>query len=337
MKKIGAFVFILFLVTPAFGKIRGSFPDLKNPVEFFIEGDRIYINEGEFISIYSLKDLKRIKTFGQKGEGPQEFQLNEGTDSVQLFVLDDCLQVNSIARMSFFTRDGEFIRMQRSLEGNYLYKVGKNFVGWKRVYQDKTRYDTVNVYDADLNLKIELYRQVNGIQPQHQRINPLTWFIDNLHRGYKEKIYICTLEGELMVFDNEGKKLTAFTLPLGKLTITRASQKEIMEFYSRKDPYWRQRFPRLKTWFRMPDTFPPVRYMVIVDDRIYILTYLEKNETTQCAIFDLNGKPVKKTFLPLVKESYLFYKPFNIKNNTLRQMVENEDTDEWELQEYEIN
>lgn len=341
MKKTFGFI-LVFLLTfpiltiPIFGEVAGSFPDIKYPSEFFIEGDRIYINEGTAISIYSLKDFKQIKKFGKKGEGPQEFKLNQGNTGVQLFVHDDCLQVNSIGRMSFFSKDGEFLRVQRSLEGNFLYIVGKNYVGWKRVYHEKIRYDTVNIYNKNLERIKELYRQRNGIQPSLKRINTLTWFIDSLHRGYKNKIYICTLEGELMVFNDEGKKLSSVKLPLEPVEVSESAKKKIMRFYSHEDPYFKIRYERLKSWYRTPDTFPPVRYLYISDDLIYVLTYLEKGDTTQCVIFDLKGKPVKKAFIPLVKETYVFFKPFMFKNNTLYQMVENEDTDDWELRVYEI-
>ncbi|UCH98010.1 MAG: hypothetical protein JSV88_14470, partial [Candidatus Aminicenantes bacterium] len=168
MRKLFLFLslFTVLMTCHLFPEVIATFQDFKYPHGFYIEGDRIYINEGTSISIYSFKNFQLIKRFGRKGEGPKEFIVDRGNPSVQLHVLNDCLQVNSVGRISFFTKDGEFIRVMKSTEGDSLRKVGEGYVGWRRIYENNIRYDLVNLYDANLKKIKELHKRRNGMQPR---------------------------------------------------------------------------------------------------------------------------------------------------------------------------
>jgi len=75
-----------------------------------------------------------------------------------------------------------------------------------------------------------------------------------------------------------------------------------------------------------------VQYFLVADQKIYILTYKEKDEKFQFLVLDINGKHLKTVFLPLNKEKddVFGFTPFCIKNGTLYQLIETED-EEWEL------
>jgi hypothetical protein len=68
-----------------------------------------------------------------------------------------------------------------------------------------------------------------------------------------------------------------------------------------------------------------------VNDKIYINTFLEKNDKSEFIILDLKGKVLKKTFLLLKKETYFVIYPYFIKNNKLYQVLFNDEVEEWEL------
>ncbi len=73
MKKIIIILLLILAVSFAFaGKVK-TLPELSNPDGIYTSENRLAITEGTTVYLYSLPDLKHIKTFGKKGEGPQEF------------------------------------------------------------------------------------------------------------------------------------------------------------------------------------------------------------------------------------------------------------------------
>jgi hypothetical protein len=49
-----------------------SFPDILKPGMIIVRGGRLFVTEGATISIYSMKDFTRIKTFGKPEKGHEE-------------------------------------------------------------------------------------------------------------------------------------------------------------------------------------------------------------------------------------------------------------------------
>jgi hypothetical protein len=86
MRKLFLFLslFTVLMTIHLIPEVIATFRDIQYPHRFYLEGDRIYINEGTTISIYSFKNFQLIKKFGRKGEGPKEFIVDEGNASVQL-------------------------------------------------------------------------------------------------------------------------------------------------------------------------------------------------------------------------------------------------------------
>lgn len=336
MKKM-VFMFLLTVwavmawMPPAVFPVKiAEFPQLRYPAGFEIEGEKLYLNEGESIAIYSMKDFMLLKRFGRRGEGPREFKLDENTPAVAIHLNKDSLQVNSIKRISFFTKEGEFIKVMKSVEGDYLQPVGENFVGWRRIYLEGIRYDTINLYDANLEKIKLIFKRRNGIQPKLKRINPLTWLVDYCS-VYKDKIYINGLDGNIYIYDQKGEQIADFAIDHPRLKMTGKDRKGMLRHYREEDKYWKARWERLKTWFCFPDYFPYVRFFSIEGDRIYIHTFREEKEKHEFLILDLKGKVLKTTFLPIAKETYFLPYPYEIKDGRLYQMMENEDTEAWEL------
>ncbi len=343
---VAGLIIILGAVIPLFSKDRAdrangadgevtAFPEVNHPYQFYVDGGKIYINEGDTITIYSLKEHRLLKRFGRKGDGPKEFRLDRGNSEVQLYLHEDSLQVNSVTRISYFSRTGEFMRVLTTLEGDYLQAVGDGYAGWRRVYEDNVRYDLVNLYDAKLKKVKEMFRRANGIQPQAKKINPLTWFID-IYQCYKGRIYINGVDGNIYVFDAGGNKLYTITLQEKRIKLTDTDREGITKYYKEEDHYWKTVWHQVKTWITFPEYYPVIASFQVVDDRIYVETFNRKNGKKQFLVLDLEGKVLNRVFLPLAREAFFTTYPFTIKNNRLYQMIENQDTEEWELHTHKI-
>jgi hypothetical protein len=72
--------------------------------------------------------------------------------------------------------------------------------------------------------------------------------------------------------------------------------------------------------------------MVIDEEKIFVLTYNRKDGKNEFFIFDMDGKLLQKKFLPIQTLNGVSPYPYYIKNGSLYQLVENEDTEQWELQ-----
>ena len=135
-----------------YGKKIGTITDVVNPFLLTIDKKKVYIVDGYQIYIYSLLDLSLLKKFGKKGDGPEEFkvvpQINMG--NVLLDVYDKYLIVTSIGKLSYFSKDGKYIREIRTSGGLKHFKVfNKKFVGIGSFDRIKNlNYFVFHIYDS---------------------------------------------------------------------------------------------------------------------------------------------------------------------------------------------
>jgi hypothetical protein len=329
---IGIAVWIVLLFSgTAWAKKVAVFPGLLVPSEVQMDDKYLYITETFSIYIYRLTDFTLVRKFGKKGEGPGEFKLS-GDNVVFLKVEKDRLLVNSVGRISYFSKEGEYQSERVNNAGLWLQPLGEHFVGMKRLYDKKNlRHRSVCVFNAKLEKINEVYKDEDGIQPRLRYIDAVTWPC-GIFQAYEDKIYVSGKDNNFYIFDPQGKQLSTFPLKYGRTRVTAEIKEMYLKYYRELSPYWRVRWERLKDWFRFPDYLPIVRYFVVADQKIYILTYKVENEKFQFLVLDINGKHLKTVFLPLNKEKddVFGFTPFCIKNGTLYQLIESED-EEWEL------
>lgn len=331
MRQLSIVALMLVLTGVGFAEKLATLFPLKKPYEIQVDKDRLYITEGSVIFIFSAKDFKLIKKFGKRGEGPQEFKLNQGNDVVGLHILPDYLQVNSLGRISFFTRDGTFKRVMMNTGGNWFQPVGKHYLGMQRLYdKSDTRFRIFNLYDEKCQKLKEIYREKDGIQIRREEFNPISWFPIS-YRTYKDKIFIDSREKKIFVFDQDGKKLYDIVIDDELLPVTSDDKARYTRYYEKEDPYWRNYWPRLKSMLKWPSHFPLIMNYHVKDDKIFILTFKKKDDNAEFLIFDLKGKLLQKVFLPLKKIDVLDYYPYTIEDGRFFQLIENQDTENWEL------
>jgi hypothetical protein len=88
---------------------------------------------------------------------------------------------------------------------------------------------------------------------------------------------------------------------------------------------------------RFPEFFPAILDLIVDGGHVHVLTFRREQEKSEFFIFDLEGKLVKKTFLPLKPlgdYAGVFFLPYCIKNNYLYQLIDNEEEEVWELHRF---
>jgi hypothetical protein len=305
-------------------------PGLMKPQTIMVDNSQLFITEGTTIYIYSLKDFKLQAKFGQEGEGPGEFK--DIGFGVKLEPTADKLTVYSPGRISYFSREGKFIKEQQITDprkGQFK-KLGDRFVGTAMKREKSKVYFVLNLYDSQLKVMKELYTYEHPFYPQTKRINPLNVRVCSYY-VYGKRIYVDDSEGNINIYDDEGKKISMIKPPYETLRVTEEAKKHCIDLWKNS---LREEYNALNTRFRFPSLFPPLRNFHVLDNKIYIITYQQREGKSKMYIYSLEGKLLKTSYVPLADVDMLLpnlYNYYTIKGEKLYKLVENIDSENWEL------
>lgn len=306
-------------------------PGLMKPANIAVDDSQIYISDGVAVHIYSLADFKPKYTFGKEGEGPQEFRVH-GSFGVGVIPQKnrDVLVVNSLGKVSYFTKQGEFIKELKTGTVGAFYPLGDRFIHANEINEGKTAFQTLNFYDGTFKKVKEIMRWPHPIQESKMEILLVPLYTEA--RIYNNKIFAAPGDGFVIhVFNNKGEKIHTLEHPFEKLKVTEAYKKTTLDFF-KTDPRWRKSFELIKSMGRFPDYFPAVRYFQVSDGRIYVQTYTKKAGESEFYIFDTAGKFIKKVYAPFIDDMGINIVPrHTIAGGKLYQLAANDETDEWEL------
>ena len=339
MKKILGVTLFSWLAVWSLFADRVILRGLINPDSVSISGDLLAITDGELIHLYSLEDFKPLKSFGKKGEGPREFKFGSGgVVRLHLQINPEYILVNSISRVTFFTRQGEYLKEMKVISGNHFIPVGNRYVGYSSVNENKTLYTAINMYDSNFGFVKELYRKPYYVQP-NRKFNLIKLGCGNKRRAwyqvYKNRIFIEGENDTIHVFNRTGKKDTEIHLDYEKLKISEEQKKTIKDDLNKLfTSDLMRRLIREKGFFPV---YFPARMFLISDDFIYIPTYKKIGDRTKFVILDSEGKAVKTRFVSFKDKSFLNPYPFTINREKLYQLVEDDETEEWVITESNFN
>jgi hypothetical protein len=336
MKKISLFLVLYCL---AFFVLVGKTIPLKevvNPDSISVDQNQLYLTDGTSLLIYDLETLKLKKKLGKKGEGPEEFMGNpqSGHPPLRIDVQTKDIIVNSFNKLSFFSKDGTYIKEHRvdSFTSGFL-AFGKGFVGETLLMQEE-RYWLCNIFDSNLKRGKEIVRVKHYFQGPGQGFKVLT--ASRLYSPYDNKLFVAWgQEFIIRVYDLDGKELYSIDRKYERVKVTEKVKEGIINYF-KTDPNLKEIYPMLKPVI-FPDAYPAIRAMNLDAGKIYAVTYKKNNSDskTECLIMDLKGKLLNTVYLDLaVKDVFMFY-PFTIANDTVYQVVESSD-DSWELRVMKI-
>lgn len=326
MKKFIFFLLLIFAANSLFPVKLATLREVYRPGLITVHKDKVFITEGTNVYIYSSKTFKLIKKFGKKGEGPQEFK-----NYALLYARPDHIVVNSTGKVSIFSREGEFIREFRApYSVGFHQPIGKYYValGWDMV--KKTQYVVFSLYhSSDFKKFKELYRHRyflqdgKSIDPANKR-DPLFWVAD-------KKVFIDdAVNGLIHMFDENGNKLLSITADYKKIEITRADQKKILNYY--KNHIWyKNYYEEYRHRVSFSKYFPIIRHFNVSGKTVYVMTYKKEGNKSEFYLFDFQGKLLKKTMVPVIEANVFEFYPLWIENGKLYQVIENENSEEWEL------
>ncbi len=339
MQRIIVALFFLISSNLLFCEIVGVLPELLKPDMITVSGNRLYSIEGAKIYIYSLNDVKLIKRFGRVGEGPGEMAAGD-IDSNELSVYSNNIVVRDGKKCLYFSMDGKYIKEKKMLwpPSGLLY-LNSNFIGVKHLNDTMKngRYDiTLNIFDKDMKIIKELYRQ-NFLLQVDKKNNMIPDSIN--YCIYKDKIYVeKSLKGFMIeIYDFKGNSLYTIKKEIKKNKITKEYINKTIKRY-KNDPIAKllgvKKFEK-KMYF--PKYFPRIKNIMVNEDRIYVKTFKTKKDKEEYIIMELDGKIIKKVFLPeTIKPKLVDLMKGNcgtfyfFKDNKFYYLKENEN-EKWEL------
>lgn len=340
-KTIVVVLLLLSVIEFGFSTRQGILQGIMKPEMVEVSGNRIYVIEGAQVFIYSLDDLSLVTRFGKKGEGPGEVKVVPFLSN-WIKVLPDSILINSFDKLLYFSKEGRLIKeLKKSPLVTLVTPVGENYVAKASKVKDKIQYVAVNLYDSKMQKIKEFYCQ-EFIQ-QGNKIQMIADFIN--FQVFDDKIFIEeSLKGFLIgVFDSSGNRIYEVRREYEKIPV-KSEDKEAAYAEFREDPSVK---PQIKTsggWetfrkflqFNFPDYFPPIQEFNISDGKMYIKTYTVREGREEYLVLDLKGKLLKRVYLPVVKRPSLWdyikgIRLYQIENDTLYYLVEDEDEEVWEL------
>ncbi|UCH94731.1 MAG: hypothetical protein JSV88_31340 [Candidatus Aminicenantes bacterium] len=336
MKKIFTLFLLIGMIVPVCPAQDRVIPDIYKPESITVDENCIYITQDVEVFIYSKKDVKLVKKFGKAGEGPREFKKIPAPwiPSITLYLKGDQLLINSLGKISLFSKDGEFIsETPTGTQARYI-PVGDKYIYMHFMFDDKVTYIAADLVDANLKNKIELCRFKFPAQTGKKRdpilMARMSSYFDRY--AYKDKFVFPTDNNNIRIFNSHGKEVTSFTPPYTKVPINGALKKTIDEFFSKdiryKMPYLADKNSNL---IALPEYMPIFKDYRLADNKIYILSNFKKDGKFETFIYDFSGKLLKKTFIPLVESDMLTLYPFYIKDSKIYQLVLGEDEEEFFL------
>lgn len=346
--KIFAFTLVFFLVLPlakgfVFPAAGVPLPDFFNPDSIAVDDRHIYITEFPTIYIYSLRDFKLKKKIGRQGEGPQEFNR-----FALLSIHGDNLVVSDRNKVLYYTKDGDYLKeiKARSIMHWGVQPIGNRFVGKSKIREKNTEFDTTNIYNSNLEkinniFKTKFFFQVEagGKKCDALEIRGLQFQV------FDDKIFFKKGKHFIIdVFDSSGKMLYRIHHEFEKIKISEADKKRYHDYFKTVQPWKKMYDSLIKKEIYFPDYFPAIQMFIVADEKIYVMTYKKEKEKSEFVILDLEGKLLKKVFLPFNQSDEWFHysltklasqfsphATFTIKNGKLYQLIENEDEETWEL------
>jgi hypothetical protein len=140
------------------------------------------------------------------------------------------------------------------------------------------------------------------------------------------------------IFNDKGEKLPPIKKEDYQLVELTGKHKEAVYYYYKTNPRTKDRFDIIKQRLVFPTHLSAIRDFYPADKKVYIRTYRQVDNKTEFFIYDVNGKFIKKVFLPTVeKDGYEYWSyRYTVGGGKLYQLAENEDTEEWELYITEI-
>jgi hypothetical protein len=327
MRVLIILICLLFALS-LFGERLTTFPQLSKPAIIKVGENLICISDGAAVFLYDLNDFKLIKKIGRKGEGPGEF-----SSDLTINILKEKIMIESQGKLSFYSFKGDLIKEMRRLPKYRRLKLLEDrYVASSGILSKEVYHNIAIILDTHFNELKTFYQDEARYHQQKQKTHRAsTWTFDV---SEKKCFIVGSSDFKIDVFDKNGDLLYSIVPVYERV---KYAQEYIDAWFNRiKRNHGMDAYYNVKQRVRFPEFFPAILDLMVDNGHVYVITYQRKESQSEVFIFDLQGKLVKKTWLPLKNYDGVYLFPYCINNNNLYQLIDNEEEEVWELQRFSI-
>jgi hypothetical protein len=313
---------------PASAELVAKLPQVMNPFFLTIADGRMYIVENNVAAhIYTLdtQGVAFVKTFGREGQGPGEFDF---IYTIRAF--KDHLDIPGSHKLARFSLDGDYVSEVTVTVGVFkgaVYRLGEGYVVRDLNFDDKGVTQTIRLYDEGFKLIKEIGAHTT---PENvMKINLVSDYYAPRVAGDRLYVIDAAEDSVVAIYDRNGIRQNEIRLPLVPLKMTAALREAVIK--PLKDNWtgptrWEDYEKRLF----FPDHTPGLDYFEVCDGRFVTRTYRYRQDLVEFAVFDLQGRELKRMDLPFtgrLSNGILF----GFYQGRYYYLRENPDEEVWEL------
>lgn len=344
MKKITFFLLIFLISSFSIEAVKiASFQDNFKAPNVLIDNKNLYIWDQTFcnIRVYDRKNYKKTAEFGRRGNGPAEFI---GIEKVS--TSDDKVFVASFPKMCIFSSEGKLLKEIKSkqMDSGSFFPIGNNFIG-QSCPPPKPNEIKLNIkfslFNSILEKKKDIFIAQSGLFLKYGSKKEIIFRIRDCTRAMvsddKLIIGVTGYGFYFSVFDKDGNRLYEIKKPYEKQKVSNEDKQAFMDRLkkSMKEAEWNQYKAMYEIEF--PDYYPAYANFFAQHDRIYVFLYPKSNKQA-VLILDMKGNLIKQKVLSQTIDNGCIEKGrFTVHNGKMYFLVENEDTDDWELHMEQID
>ncbi len=194
--------------------------------------------------------------------------------------------------------------------------------------KDKTLFLTVNLYNNTLEKINMLFKKKAG----YQRGGKIKTFYSSFDfQAKSDRIFIVGSNDFMIdVFNSKGSRLPLIKYEYKHIEVQDEHKKQVYDYF-RSNPETKAQFQQIKKRLEFPSYFPAIRSIHVDNEYIYIQIYNKVKGKTEFYISDMKGKLKKRVFIPIKDANILESFPFKIANKKVFQLIENEETENWNM------
>ena len=159
LKSIIFLAVMLLIVTPwSFGN--NILAGTLKPTMIEVYNDSLFVVDMNLIRVYDLKNLELINTFGEKGEGPGQYQIDLQMP-LKIKAFPEYVIVESINKILYFSHQGEFLKeSKKPMMLNFIQPAGENYIGRRFVqpHDGSELTSNIQIYNGKFDLIKDLYK-----------------------------------------------------------------------------------------------------------------------------------------------------------------------------------
>jgi len=300
MKKCAPLLSALLMALPLSAQTAIPVPDVQKPHQIAVDGNDLYIfEEADYsLHVYTISPFAPKLKFGQKGDGPHDFKYLPFV-SLQ----PETLTCTDFTKIIWFSKKGHVLK---AMEFSAL-------------------------KDFDINsemLLVPIKKNFLRITADHEQMKRHVFLLDATFRTLKH-LY----EGLFIWQAGSATDCRTDTVSGQGLVFIADTQKFLITIFDDKGTLLRT-IDKSKDVEAVPDRALLHQYCVS-DGKIYATTYKKKDGNTEMLVLDLQGRTLRKLYLPLTSirpnRGVLRYDLFTVSQEKLYELVQNKETGKWEL------